>query len=120
MAPPTTSTSPRMNNNGRKLEDFFSISISAAKSSGSALGVTGCDFASSAAFGSITVGIFSHLGCERAAGREAQRQALRTRQPDFACGVGGTLRRAHGSPYIPSMNPAYEDAVSLVTRQCEE
>src|SRR5208337_412308 len=78
MAPPTTSTSPRMNTMGRKLEDFPSISISAAKSSGSALGVTGCDFASSVALGSITVGIVSHLGWEGTAGREVHRQALQT------------------------------------------
>src|SRR5271169_4086376 len=86
MAPPTTSTSPRMNTRGTKLEDFFSISISAAKSSGSALGVTGCDFVSSVAFGSITVGIVSHLGWERCWGREVHRQPYK--QP-----VGLRLRR---------------------------
>src|SRR5271165_5906966 len=89
MVPPTTSTSPRISSTGMKLPDFLSISISAAKSSGSALaGVTGCDFASSLTLGSITVGIVSPLwGVPRA--QNPRPASMLRLGPDFACGVGG-------------------------------
>src|SRR5271165_6520365 len=90
MAPPTTITSPRINTTGRKLELLLSISISAAKSSGSLLaGSTDCGFVSSLALGSITVGIVSHLRCGHAASREIRRQAFApSSHPDFAYGIG--------------------------------
>src|SRR5208283_135592 len=58
MTPPTTKTRPATSSKGRKLELLLSISISAAKSSGSLLaGATSCELSSSVTLGSITVGI---------------------------------------------------------------
>src|ERR1035437_9959703 len=122
MVPPTHRINPAINNKGTKPEDLPSIATSAANSSGSLeTGETSCAFASSLVFGSMMVGIADTSDADvlpaasaRASRRwEARQGPSQAAQAFSHAGLWAAINNS-------SMDPTNEDAVSVITPQCEE